>query len=74
MTPTSIVGKNRERPDGGESLEIVGFIEPYHEHGDASNEADEEVDPEEVTNERGANETILDGCLVISRGPILNGL
>ena len=44
-------GKNQERPGGGEGLEIVGFIEPDHEHGEADDEGDGEVDPEEDINE-----------------------
>ena len=66
--------EDQERPGGGERLEIMGFIEPDHEHGEADEEGDGEVDPEEDINERGVNKTIRNGCLVISGGPILNGL
>jgi len=52
----------------------VGFVEPNHEHGDAYDERDGEVDPKEVIDERGVDETTLDGCLVVSEGSTLNGL
>ena len=39
-------GENQERPGRGEGPEIVGFVEPDHEHGDANDEGGGEVNPE----------------------------
>lgn len=44
-------GEDQERPGGGEGREVMGFIEPDHEHGDADEERDGEIDPEEDINE-----------------------
>ena len=59
-------GENQERPGGSEGPEIMGFVEPDHEHGEADEESKGDVDPEEVINERRMNETPRNGCLVVS--------
>ena len=60
-------GENQERPGGGEGLEVVGVVEPDHEHGERDYEREDQVDPKEGINERGVDKTTRDGCIFVSR-------
>jgi hypothetical protein len=44
-------GENQECPGRCESGQIVGFIEPDHEHWEADEERERNVDPEQVVDE-----------------------
>ena len=61
-------GEYQEGPGRGESLEVMGVVEPDHEHGEADDDGNGEVDPKEDINERRVDETSIDGCLIVSEG------
>lgn len=56
----------QEGPSRGEGLEVVGVVEPDHQHWEADEEGNGEVDPKENINERRVNEASTDSCFIVS--------
>ena len=46
-------GEDQEGPSRCEGGQVMGFIEPDHEHGETHEERERNVDPEQVVNEFG---------------------
>ena len=44
-------GEDQEGPSRCEGGQIVGFVEPDHEHGETDEERERNVDPEQVVDE-----------------------
>ena len=54
---------HQERPRGSERLEVVGRVEPHHEHGEADEQREGDVDPEELVDEAGVDVAGGDGVV-----------